>query len=121
MTEKIFVSYAYEDRESLDNLEEELRDHGIIGDKPVSFIDPLKEVKVGENIREAIRKQVQSADKVIIIHTDKSESSQWVNYEAGMADALNKPIIILGRKGSGKTMLLSNLANALLIEKKESG
>jgi len=121
MTEKIFVSYAYEDRGVLDKLEQTLRKHGVIGDEPVSIIDPQKEVKAGDNIREAIRKQIQSASKVIVIHTDTSESSQWVNYEAGMADALNKPIIIIAKKGSGKTRFLSNLANVRSIEIEESG
>lgn len=121
MAEKIFVSYVHEDRGFLDKLVEALRKHGIIEDEPVSIIDPLKEVKVGDNIRETLRNQIQSASKVVIIHTDKSESSQWVNYEAGMADALNKPIIIVGRKGSGKTSFLANLANVRSIEIEESG
>jgi len=121
VTEKIFVSYAHEDRGFLDKLEEALRKHGVIGDEPVSIIDPLKEVKVGENIREALRKQIQSASKVVIIHTDKSESSQWVHYEAGMADALNIPMIIIARTGTGKTTFLANLSNVHSIEIEELG
>ncbi|MFH1236420.1 MAG: toll/interleukin-1 receptor domain-containing protein [Parcubacteria group bacterium] len=124
MTEKIFVSYDYDDRgvrRVLEKLEQILRKHGVIGDEPVSIIELQKEVKAGDNIREAIRSQIQSASKVIVIQSDKSESSQWVNYEAGMADALNKPIIVIGKKGPGKTRFLSNLANVRSIEIEESG
>ncbi len=121
MTEKIFVSYVHEDRGFIDKVEQALRKHRVIGDEPVSIIDSLKEVKAGDDIRMALRKQIQSASKVVIIHTDKSESSQWVNYVAGMADALNKQIILIGRKGSGKTSFLSNLANVHSIELEESG
>lgn len=121
MAQKIFVSYAHEDRGLLDELEETLRKHGVIGDEPVSIIDPLNEVKLGDNIREAIRNQIESASKVVIIYTDKSGSSDWVNYEVGMADALNKPIIIIGKKGSRKTEFLGNLDNVHSIEIEESG
>ncbi len=116
MTEKIFVSCAQEDRGLIDKVEKALRKHGIIRDEPVKIIDPFKEAMCGDDIRVTIRKQIESASKVVIIHTKKSESSQWVNYEAGMADALNKQMIIVGRKGLGKTSFLSDLANVRSIE-----
>lgn len=116
MTEKIFVSYAYEDRGVLDKLEQTLRKHYFIRDEKISIIDPLNEVKAGDNIREVLRNQIESATKVVIILTDKSEHSQWVNYEVGMAVALNKPIILVGKKGSGKTSFLANLSDVHLIE-----
>lgn len=126
MTEKIFVSYAPDDRGVLDNLEQKLRKHGVIGSEPVSIIDIQTEVKPGDNFREAIQKQIQSASKVVVIHSETSESSQWVNYEAGMADALNKPIFVIditdkniGKDSTSRSKFLSNLANVRSIKIKK--
>lgn len=122
MTEKIFVSYAFQDRGVLKSLEQELRKHGIVGAEDVMLIDPQSEFQAGDNIREAIKDQIRSASKVVIIASENSENSQWVNYEAGMASALEKPIIIFGRKGSGKTFFLSKaLGNVRSIEMEEFG
>jgi signal recognition particle GTPase len=113
---RIFVSYASEDKELLDKLEETLRKHDVVGNEAILFFDPKKELETGDNVREKLRAQIEAASKVILIHTDKSESSQWVNYEVGMADALGKPIIVVGRKGAGKSALISKLADVTKIE-----
>jgi len=76
---------------------------------------------VGEDIRRAIRDQIKSADMVVIITSESSVESQWVNYEAGMADALGKPIVVVGRRGIGKSSLLTNLADAKVIEIEDTG
>lgn len=115
MTEKIFISYASEDREYLEALEQALREHGIIKGEDFSFIDSFN-FSPGEDFRESIKKQIQSASKVVIIATDESASSKWVNYEAGMADALDKPIIVVVPKGFRKSKLLSNLSKFQSIE-----
>ena len=46
-------------------------------------------------LREDIRKQIQSATKVIVIWGSASANSSWVNYELGLADALRKPILVV--------------------------
>lgn len=118
MSKKIFISHAMEDRQLVEGLQEILEENGITteGEK-VSFIDTLSEsFDPGESIREIIKKQIQSSSEVVVIATDKSLSSQWVNYEIGMADALDKPIVIVGRKGSGKSALLANLGNVRIVE-----
>ncbi len=71
--------------------------------------------------RLAIRDQIKSADMVVIITSESSVESQWVNYEAGMADALGKPIVVVGRRGIGKSSLLTNLADAKVIEIEDTG
>jgi hypothetical protein len=53
---------------------------------------------------------------VVIIASDDSAASQWVNYEAGMATALGKPIVVVGRKGVGKGALVGALENVQSIE-----
>ncbi|WP_411728018.1 toll/interleukin-1 receptor domain-containing protein [Methyloglobulus sp.] len=122
MPEKIFVSYSHQDGKYLDGLKEVLQKHGVIEGDEVSIIDPYSGVfAVGEDIRESIKREIQSASKVVIIYTSNTESSQWVNYEIGMADALDKPMIVVGARGSGKTTLLSSLKHINLIEVDEKG
>ncbi len=115
MTEKIFISYSPKDRDHLEDLEQTLREHGIIKGDNFSLIDSF-ELSPGDNWRDSIKKAIQSASKVVILATDASASSQWVNYEAGMADALDKTIIVVEPKGSGKSTLLSNLSKFQSIE-----
>lgn len=121
MTEKIFVSYAHQDRGLFKFIEQELRKHGIISAEEVMLLDPQSEFQAGDNIREAIKNQIRSASKVVIIASENSADSQWVNYEAGMASALEKPIIIFGKKGIGKTAFLQTLGNVCSVEMEESG
>lgn len=45
----------------------------------------------GTDMRQAIPQQMQDAGKVIILDTPVSSQSPWVNYEAGLALALEKP------------------------------
>jgi nucleoside 2-deoxyribosyltransferase len=116
MTERIFVSYAHQDRALLGSLEQELRKHGVISSEEIVLIDPRSESHAGDNIRETIRDQIRSASKVVIIASESSANSQWVNYEAGMASALEKPIVIFAKKGSGKTAFLPALGGVPSIE-----
>ena len=48
--------------------------------------------------------------------SEHAEESQWINYEAGLADALGKKILVVATKGSGETALLANLADYQQIE-----
>ena len=53
---------------------------------------------------------------VVIIVTPNSAKSQWVNYEAGMASALDKPIILIKSKDAKDVDFVTSLANAQFIE-----
>jgi|SRR5205085_11155831 len=116
MPEKIFLSYAHEDRHLVQEVLDALRKHELVTAKDVVFLDPYDSVLPGD-IRKIIKEQISSASKVVIIASDHSAESEWVNYEAGMAAALDKPIVIFGRKGSGKSAsLLRALPNVQRIE-----
>jgi hypothetical protein len=101
MTEKIFLSYAHEDRELANAVMRTLREHRIVTADDVVILD-VQDFEPGEDLRKRIQDEMRSASKVVILATDNSANSEWVNYEAGMAAALEKPIVIL-RKGIGKT------------------
>ncbi len=121
MDEKIFVSYAHEDRDLVEAVEQALRKHGILTEKNVIIMDPQRDIPAGENIRKMIKDQISAASKVVIIDSKNSAESQWVNYEAGMAAALGKPIFLIRRKGVGKTALASALGNVRSIEFEKKG
>lgn len=122
MSKKIFISHSVKDRQQLESLRERLREileqNNITAQgENVSFIDPMSEsINPSESFREIIKNQIQSSNEVVLIATDDSLSSQWVNYEIGMADALGKPIVVIGKKGTGKTTLLDSLDRFRLIE-----
>jgi hypothetical protein len=124
MTERIFVSYAHQDRDLVKGVLQALRKRGVVTAEDVVILDHgvimeannrSQDFEPGADIRKIIKDQISSASKVVIIDSDNSAKSEWVNYEAGMAAALEKPIFIMGRKGSGKTSLHA-LGNVQSIE-----
>ena len=122
MTEKIFLSYARQDREVADQVEEHLRKYGLVTSDDLVIFDPLKDLQPGDNIREVIRRQMMAASKVVIITSPNSAQSQWVNYEVGMASALDKPIIVIGsRGGMGTSTLFRALGNVRYVEIDDAG
>ena len=115
MAKKVFLSYAYQDRGIAKQVSRLLKEHGHDTDD-MSFIDLRVDTKTGDNIREAIKQQMCSASNVVIIVTPNSAKSQWVNYEAGMASALDKPIILIKSKDAKDVDFVTSLANAQSIE-----
>jgi CspA family cold shock protein len=111
MTNRIFISYAAKDKIYLKAVELLLQDNGIIADDDYIVVDPRKEkFESGENIRKSIKEQIQSASLVVILETANSRFSGWVNYEAAMADALDKPIVVVRSKGTRRRTPISNLS-----------
>ena len=115
MGKKVFLSYAYEDRGIAEQVSRFLEEHGHdTGD--MSFIDPRVDTRTGDDIREAIKQKMCSASNVVIIVTPNSAKSQWVNYEAGMASALGKPIILIRSKDAKDVDFVTSLADPQFIE-----
>lgn len=123
MSETIFLSYARQDRRLLGAVRRALRKQGIVRASDVVIVGPHQNLKPGvANVRKTIKDQISSASKVVIIASDHSANSMWVNYEAGMAAALEKPIVVVGKKGSGKTAsMLRAFGKVQSIEIEEKG
>ncbi len=123
MSETIFLSYARQDRRLLGAVRRALRKQGIVRANDVVIVRPHQSVKPGvTNVRKTIKEQISSASKVVMIATDHSANSMWVNYEVGMAAALEKPLVVVGKKGSGKTAsMLKAFGKAQSIEIEEAG
>jgi ABC-type polysaccharide/polyol phosphate transport system ATPase subunit len=111
MSQKVFLSYASQDRafaESLKaRLDEVLSEHSQAHD----VFDVQSSIGGGENIRDAIQSAMHEASTVVIVSSPASDASPWVSYEAGLADALGKNVVIVGRRGAGKSDLLKRLSD----------
>ena len=116
MPENIFISYSHHDRHLVPAVTRELRKRGILKSKNVTILDSHQLVEPGHNMRALIMNKMRSASKVVIIESKHSAQSQWVNYEAGLASALDKPIFVVGTKGAGRNATLRGLQNTKIIE-----
>lgn len=115
MTERIFLSYAQEDRALAIDIKQKLREHGIISEEAVDIVDPYTTLTTGDDFRQKIRMQMNGADRVVIIASDSSIQSDWVNYEAGMAFALDKPVVIVAKTKAAERLFRDTFDNARLI------
>ena len=106
MTEKVFLSYAHEDRAFAKSLATKMKDVLRSRSRNIVVFDGLSDIAVGQDIREKIKAEMDAANTVVIVSSRHSDASQWVNYEAGMADALGKTVVIVGQKGAGKSTVL---------------
>lgn len=96
MPKTIFLSYAHEDHKYVEKVVAQLRLKGILGGDDSVVLDPERsQVAVVRTRGVAIRQAIESADQVVLLWTEAGEKSQWVNYEAGMADALGKLITVV--------------------------
>ncbi len=99
MKEKIFISHAHQDKHLIPKVMAELEREGII-EKENQFIDTESVMVPGSSIRGMLRNSINEASKVILLWTEHSSTSQFLNYEAGMAEALDKQIIVVVPKGN---------------------
>jgi hypothetical protein len=112
MKQKIFISYAHQDRKYAEKVRKVLAGRGVIDDDAVA-LDFHKEINVGSDARKAIRESIGAASKVVLIATDNAVNSQWVNYEIGMAEALDKDIIVVSSRRKGKSSMVRHIRQRL--------
>ena len=125
MRKKIFLSYAQEDTKYVEKVVEQLRAKGILSADDSILLDPgFSKMKTVPHLssgpiptRGAVRtrgavtrRTLQTADQVVLFWTEAGMKSQWVNYEAGMAEALGKSIIAVV-VGEASPKLPSSLSN----------
>jgi peptidase E len=88
MGDKVFLSYAASDRHRIES--------AIAQFPGLRMADSLEsELQSGDDVRAIIRDRVQSANRVVVFWSAAAATSQYVQYELGMADALDKPTTIV--------------------------
>ncbi len=85
MNGKVLLSYSIQDRHRIEPAIAQL--------PGLRMTDSLEsELRPGDDVRAIIRDRVQSANQVVVFWSEAAATSQYVQYELGMADALDKPI-----------------------------
>lgn len=86
----VFLSYSMRDRDIAARFENALERLGL------QAFNPEREVRAGEDWRKSIQLAMKRSHAlVLLVTTPHSAASSWMPYEAGMAEALGKPIIAL--------------------------
>src|SRR5712691_850878 len=94
----VFISYAMHDKSRIKKVIGELKSRGIVEES--DQITHASDVFVpGSSMRGQVRKAIEAASKVVVVWSGAGAESDWVNYEAGMAEALGKPVFVAVPKG----------------------
>jgi nucleoside 2-deoxyribosyltransferase len=117
MTKKIFLSYSMKDENKIASIVKTLRQHESVSGKDLTVVNPLGPSIHSEDVRKRIKRSIEEADAVVVVWTPTSATSSWVNYEAGMADALGKQIIVV-RPDKTAPALPANLQSVQVVDLK---
>lgn len=90
---KIFISHSYNEHHQIDVALEKIK-VALPEFKEAEVWDPSTNLTAGSNFREEIKQAILSADVYLLLWSKGAANSPWVLYEAGMADASGKHIII---------------------------
>jgi hypothetical protein len=110
----VFISYADRDKSRVRKVIGELKLRGVLSERD-KVIDAKGLLVPGSNARDQVQKAIEDASKVIVIWSGAGAESAWVNYEAGMAEALGKPIFVVLGKGE-RSGLPIDLSDTQVIE-----
>ena len=106
----IFLSFPHRDRAVARAVEKELERLGL------NAITVAVEVSSGDSLRKSLRRAIERADAmVLLIASPEAAAASWVGYEAGMADALGKRIIVLLSQDHATHELPADIATGRII------
>ena len=90
---KVFVSYSRRDAAVAERIAHALR--GVQTPRKVTTFLDQEDLKAGEDFRSAIYTNLQKSDAILVVAASpEAVSNSWVSYEIGMAEGLNKPVIL---------------------------
>jgi hypothetical protein len=84
---QIFISYAREDKEFVDELKKQLEPHSY-----ATWIDS-EDIRAGKNWRNEIDKGINDPNLVLLVMTPEAERSKYVAYECTYARGAGKNVI----------------------------
>jgi hypothetical protein len=91
----VFISYANADKDHVERLVQGLREANIVG-----WLDKT-DIAAGANISSEIRDAMRRSSAVIVFLSPQALQNQWVQFEVGAAEALDKaiiPVIVSGNE-----------------------
>jgi hypothetical protein len=113
----VFVSYAFDDKLKIRKVLDRLKEKGILSPHD-EVVDSSAAMVPGSSLRRMLREAIESASKFVVVWSDEADTSDWVNYETGMAEALGKPILVVVPKGKA-SRVPGNLKDTQVIEIEE--
>lgn len=119
MTTKVFLSYASQDKQLAESAKRELEGRGYVPEDTVFF--DASDISVGEDIRARLKSEMEESATVVLVVSNSAASSERMNYEAGLADALGKKILIVSAKGAENSTLFGNLADYQRVDLDDAG
>ncbi len=90
----VFLSYSVLDKALVPETIEKLEALGLIRGEDETFVDESA-IADAASWRDALKSSIDAASTVVVLWSKAASQSANVNYEAGMADALGKRIIVV--------------------------
>lgn len=118
MSSKVFLSYATKDAAIAELVKEKIAE--LLPQSNVESADVFdvrSEVVTGADIRQSIKSAIEAASTVVVISSESSDSSAWVNYEVGLADALGKELVVIEQRGGADSAIHRRLFESARIVK----
>ncbi len=109
----VFLSYAFHDKTKIQKVLDKLTARGILSPHEV-WVDS-SEIVAGSSWRGQIRDAIENSSKFVVVWNNEADTSDWVNYETGMAEALGKPILVVVPMGE-TSRIPRNLKETEVIE-----
>ena len=106
----VFISYSRRDAELGQRVEIALRHLGL------EALNPERELGPGEDWRKSIQSAIKRSDVVITLASTPQSLRSWTSYEAGVAAALGKRVILLIPSKYPVTELPAEFASTQIVE-----
>ncbi len=112
---RVYLSYPQNRRELAEDIVTQLREHG------VDAGDLNDSIAAGEDIRSRLKDSIRQSQAMIALVTPESLDSDWLSYEIGLAEGLERLVIPIlvdvspeslpGRLATTKRLRVSDLAD----------
>jgi hypothetical protein len=80
----LFISYAWNDTDQVNKIDQWLRDNGIKVKRDITDFIP------GNQINEEIERAIIGSDKVLIVYSESSKNRDWPKFEQSIAERIEK-------------------------------
>jgi len=122
MSYKVFLSYASQDHAFAESVKSRIAEILSRESKEaVDVFDVRTDLVAGDDFRQSIKAAIELANTVVIVSSENADASPWVNYEVGLADAMGKNLVVVGKKGLDDTALLRRFFDTARVIKIENG
>ena len=106
----VFISYSRRDASLAHSVADALERLGF------NALDPGRQLQPGDDWRKAVRSAIKRSDAVILLASPHNVASSWSLYEAGMAEALGKKVMVLLPNTHSVGELPADIASSPIVE-----